>query len=575
MDDADKGRGGLGDVVLQTKAPCPDCGKERVSIYADGHEHCFASCGYHKPPAPEFRERKESLTLTRSGWVEQQNLGPALPALKLEAKTTRRYGYFTGPYKGRNVQVAPLFDQTGNLIGQELRHPGDKFEVLGTVERAQLWGMHVWGDGRDRKVVVHATKRSAMSTAQVTAFKVPSVAPPLDGEGQAAKSCKENYRWLDRFQEIILFFPDTEPGNRAAQEIAGLFQVGKVKIARVEGAADASDALKQGRPGDIDQALWNAVTWRPRGIVNANEGRDQLFEEGLQTPSWPYPWAEFNDKTMGIRPGEVTYHIGGTGIAKTTLLFHYAVHLLQDEGKPFLVDFPRQPITKVGWLGFEDLTKQVKVGMLGIYAGRMLSLEALPKEEALRLHDELFGSKRLELYDPENAEYQWEAIKGYIRYLVKALDCHVIFMDPMTVVTAQFPVANRTQEEERMAAWLAAEAKALKAAFHVSYHLKKPDGTPFEEGRKIGLNDIKGSGALSHFSHNVLAYRRDQQGPRPDLLEVSSLKNRVARYTGVVTCLQYDMKTGRYSPTAEAFPEEGAEEGSKKGFKPLEPGKDY
>lgn len=582
---SDSERGGLSDIIVGRKLVCPECGKDRLNTYADGHSHCFANgCNYHTPPSPEHRS-KSSNTASRSKGLLKPDQWSAIPSRRLTASTLRRFGYFQAGHDGRMVQVAPLYDQRGNNTAQELILGPTEFELIGegasSPESLQLFGMHVFGDRNDRRVVLHTDKRDCMSTAQATTFKIPCACLNGGDAGAAMNSCKSNYRWLDRFQEIVLFFPATSEGDSLAQEIAALFPTGKVKIARIPDCEGPSAALMANRDGDISNAVWSALPWRPIGIVNAMDGFEKFIEEGLQVPSWPYPWREYNDRTMGIRPAEVTYHVGGTGIAKTTLMAHYATHLLKWDGKRFLKDhpdYPRQPPCKIGWLGFEDSLKSVKVILMGIHEGRMLHLEATSKEETRRIYTDLFGEGRLELYDPEQAEYGLNAVLSYIRYMARALDCKIIFIDPLTFIVSMLPAANRTQAEDSLAAELSAMAKAYSVAFHIGYHLKKPDGTPFEEGAQIGLPDIKGSGALSHFAHNVMAYERNQQGSRPDLLRVRQLKNRVARYTGELCILKYDMMTGRYSPTKDKWPDEDGNDNSGGGFSevpPPEEGKDY
>jgi twinkle protein len=569
--------GGLGSIEVATKLPCPECGKERLNKYADGHSHCFnVSCGYHTPPDQQHREERVTVATPKGLLKPGDGAWAPLTKRNLTTETLRRFGYFQGGYKGKRVQVAPLYDQKGNLVAQELLTGPTESEVIGELgEDLQLFGMHAFGDRNDRKVVIHRDPRDAMSTAQATRITMPCVSV-TGGSTGAAKSCKTNYRWLDRFQEIILFFGADSTWEKAAQEVATLFPVGKVKIARIPDAEGPSDALSKNRAGDIYNAVWAAVPWRPLGIINAADRRESFFEEGLQTPSWPYPWDVFNEKSVGMRPGECTYHVGGTGIAKTTLMIHYANHLVKWTGEEFIKGFPVQEPCKVGWFGFEDLTKQAMVAMLGIHAGKMLSLKPVSDKEGLRLFDELFGSRRLEMYDPEQAEYGLDAVFSYIRYMRQALDCKVIVLDPLTFLVSQLPAAHRTQEEDRLAGRLAAEAKAQGISFHIGYHLRKPDGTPFEEGAAIGLPDIKGSGALTHFAHNVIAYERDQQGDRPDLLRVRWLKNRVARFTGVGCILKYDMETGRYEPTDEPWPGDESDAGSSRNFPPApETGGDY
>jgi twinkle protein len=539
------------------KADCPSCGKRNSLVrYANDSAQCFnRGCGYREGHRPDTRPKADPIP---RGLLRPD--GASYSAIRgVGADTLRRYGAFLGGYKGARQLVVPIYDNTGVMVAQQVRMKDGTAEIVG--ERGtgrQLLGQHVYGDRNDKRVVVHSDAVDMMSTGQVMRLRAPCVSVLSDANG-AIRDFKENYRWLDRFEEIVLFFQDTPEWQQASQSCASLFPAGKVKIALLGEHRSANEALQAGRPGDIENAVYAATPWRPLGIVNAKEGRELLFKEGLQVPSWPYPWDEFNESTMGIRPGECTYHVAGTGVAKTTLMFHYAVKLLKWDGKSFLPDqpdFPVQAPCKLGWMGFEDLTKQVKVGMLGIHAGKMLSLEPVTEEEGLALYDDLFGDGRLELYDPEQAEYALDAVLSYTRYMAKALDCRVIFFDPLSFIVSQLPVMQRTQEEEKLAAKLAAEAKTLGVSFQISYHLKKPDGTPFEEGRRIGLSDIKGSGALSHYAHNVLAYGRNQQGDRPDLLFADSLKNRYARYTGEICILKYDMQTGRYEPTDETWPDD-------------------
>lgn len=546
--------------VAVSKETCPECNKKNsLVVYADGHKTCFTKgCGHRegeqpRPPSQEPIPRG-LLKPDAGSWQMVRRVTP---------DTLRKYGSFLGGVQGGRELITPVYDNTGLMVAQHVRLQDGTTKVIGAHGSGrQLGGQNVFGTRLNQKVVLHSDALDAMSTAQVTHFRNLASVFTYGSGLEAVREVKDNYRWLDGFGEIVLFLKATPQWQEIGQQIAALFGAGKVKIANLgEGLEGPNAALQAGKPGDIESAVWAATPWRPVGIVNAREGRAELFKEGLQVASWPYPWPEFNERLMGIRPGECTYHIGGTGIAKTTLLFHYAVHLLKWDGGEFIKGFPHQEPCKIGWLGFEDMTKQVKVGMLGIHGGRMLQLEPIKEKEGLALFDDLFGSGRLELYDPEQAEYGLEAVFSYAKYMVRALDCRIIVFDPLTFIVSQLPAANRVQEEERLASRLAAEAKAMAISFQIGYHLKKPDGTPFESGRRVGLNDIKGSGALSHYAHNVLAYRRNQQGDRPDLLAVDSLKNRYARYTGEVCVLKYDMATGRYKPTSEPFPEEGDTEG--------------
>jgi twinkle protein len=242
------------------------------------------------------------------------------------------------------------------------------------------------------------------------------------------------------------------------------------------------------------------------------------------------------------------------------------------------VEHPEAHPAKIGWLGFEDTLRSVKIGLLSIDSSKRLHINPPSPEEAARLYKDFFGTRQFELYDPENCEWGMKAALGYVRYMAKALDCGVIVIDPLSFLIAGMPTRDRTAAEDQVAAELAALAKSLGVHIHVSHHLKKPNGEPFEEGAQIGLDDIRGSGALTFFASNVFGYERDQQGDRPDLLRVRVLKCRFTGLTGEALMLKYDHKTGRYSETTDRWPEKDDKGGFGKSSPPAPPpdtGSDY
>lgn len=558
------------DVVLR-KEPCPKCGsKDNLVRYADMHAHCFTpGCGHWEKAG----EGMGAMTEVTRPAAPKEFLKPderayeALTTRRLEAKTLQRFGYFQAGFKGKRVQVAQVYDQKGDVAIQKLRLPDKTFPCIkreGAPKLTECWlyGRHVWGDKHDRKVVVFTGEHDAHTAAQVTDFKFPCVSGLAGDEGMLAH-LKANYQWLMRFEEIILFFDNDKSAQGVLQECAQLFPAGRVKIAKMEEFKDASDALQAGAPSAIQAAIWSAYTWRPQGIVNASEGRD-LFANaaGLMVPAWPYPWPNLQERTLGMRRGEVSYHVGGTGAAKTTILYHLADALMSYEG----AEGGEGP-TKIGWLGFEDTVRSVKTGIMSIHAGRRLHMDPVAQREVLTIHDEVFGSGKMELYDPEHAEWGLEAILGYVHYMAKALDCAVIFVDPLSFIVAGMDLAdNERRALDKASAEFAAMAKSLNIHIHISHHLNRPDGTPHERGAEITLNNIKGSGGLAHFSSNVFGYERDQQGERADLVRVRALK---IRFTGLTAgrhqVLIYDPKTGRYTHTEEEMPAGG---GDTKDMKP-------
>jgi twinkle protein len=576
------------DVVLR-KEPCPVChSKDNLVRYADGHAHCFTpSCDHWEPAFRDGEGEPSGVDGGRAPWEDGDTDGAGRPSeflkpddrgwqpsakKRLTEETIRKFGHFSTGHQGQRVGVYPYYTDEG-LSFQKVKTPDKQFFVVKgenapsiSLTRAWPYGRHIWGDKHDRKVVIFTGEDDAEAAAEITKFKFPCVSVPTGDQG-AKKHIQANYKWFDRFEEVILFFDNDESGQSIIQECAELFDGGKVKIARMQDFKDAAEAKNAGRPGDVEAAIYAATVWGPQGVVNARDGLNEFLEQGLIVPSWPYPWDDLETATLGMRRGEITLHLGGTGIAKTTLLYHYAQHLLRWQGDlPSCRDkegwLPETSPVKVGWLGFEDTVRTVKVGILSIHAGRRIHINPLTPEETAKLYKEVFGAGQLEIMDPENAEWGVKPALATVKFMVKALGCQIIFMDPLSFLISMMKSGDRTQAEESLAGEMAFMVKKLNCHIHISHHLKKAEGTPFEEGGEVSLQDAKGAGAWYQYASNVFGYERNQQGSRPDLLRQRLLKVRWTGKTGVLpSLLKYDPDTGRYSPTKDKWPTEKEDKG--------------
>ena len=221
--------------VVTSKGPCVDCGSsDNLVTYADGHSFCFGSCSELKsrPDGSEPSAKPATPSSPRGLLKPGPGAFDDLKSRNLKQDTLQRYGYFRAGYSGDTVHVAPYYSQRGTLVQQKLRGPNKRFTVVkgedvdGGLGDCQLFGQHVFGEKFDKKVVVTEGELDAMSVGQATQFKLAAVSIP-SGIAQAVKALKANYRWLDRFEEIILWFDDDEVGQAAIQECAELFPGGE------------------------------------------------------------------------------------------------------------------------------------------------------------------------------------------------------------------------------------------------------------------------------------------------------------------------------------------------------------
>jgi twinkle protein len=556
--------------LLRKGEVCPKCGKDNLALYSDGHSFCFtAGCKYIGREAEEIvgvqstqhHHTQELISPDAGSWPKT---GHKSRGLTLD--TLRRIGMFFGEYKGERHKVYPYYDMDGELCQQKVRLPDKSFPVLKLpgapgLTKCQLFGRHVWGDKYDRTLVITEGEEDMAAVAQETDFKIAVCSLPA-GAGTADQCIKANYLWCDRFEEIILWFDDDEAGQEAMRKVAPLFKVGKVKIARHGKFKDASDCLQNDLPGDIKTTIYAAVKYKPKGIVNARDNPEDVMapKEDSTVFKYHWPWKQLDDWFGYIIPGQQVYHVAGTGVGKTTAIYHI-VETLIEQG------------AKIGFFSFEGTRREIKMGLLTVVEGKRIDLDPLPDEVMVALHTKFFGSGQIEMFDPETAEWNLEALEGYIRYCAKALDCQVIFVDPLSFMVAGMDQqADERRGLDLVGRNLAAMAKELGVHIQISHHLSRPSQGPgHEEGAATSLNHIRGSGGLAAFATIVIGHERNQQAPEGEelLTQLRSLKNRPRSRTGAIMVLEYDPKTGRITPTNKPFPKAGTKGSGKSASEPF------
>jgi twinkle protein len=104
-------------------------------------------------------------------------------------------------------------------------------------------------------------------------------------------------------------------------------------------------------------------------------------------------------------------------------------------------------------------------------------------------------------------------------------------------------------------------ALAVRTGVHIDIvsQLKKTDKA-YEEGDRITLQDLRGSGALASVPNTVVALERDRQNSDDRIANttmVRVLKNRLTGRAGVATALYYDHNTGRLTEIGFATNDDG------------------
>ena len=508
--------------------PCPECGSSDAgSRYSDGHFFCFACQHYEHGD-------EEGPTHNHSGKKHMEGLltgeFKSLPKRGLTEDTCRKFGYQVGRDKNDTlVQIAPYYDEAGVMVAQKIRYANKEFKFLGEPKRAVLFGSNLWNNGK--KLVVTEGEIDAMSVSQAQNNKWPVVSIPNGAQG-AKKSLTKYLDYLNGFEEVILMFDMDEPGRKASAECAGLFAPGKCKIASLP-LKDANECIQAGREQDIIQAIWNAKSYRPDGLVSVAD----LMDELTKPVEIGYPWwlQPLTDLTFGRRKGEI-YGVGaGTGVGKTDFLTQQIAYDIATLGM------------KVGAIFLEQKPTETAKRIAGKIKGLRFHVpnSGWSKEELVDAMQCLNG--KLVMYD-SFGETEWDVIKDHIRFMVVAEGIELIYLDHLT---AMADTADEKGSLEQIMKEMAGLANELGIIITFVSHLTTPEGKPHEEGGRVTIRHFKGSRAIGFWSYFMFGLERDQQHDDPRLRQVTTFRILKDRYTGQATgetiYLGYDGDTGLLS----------------------------
>ncbi len=272
---------------------------------------------------------------------------------------------------------------------------------------------------------------------------------------------------------------------------------------------------------------------------------------------WLWPWSGMDRKLLGRRSGELVLHTAGSGIGKTKIISHLMYRDLMYCLKVGAVMLEQTADETINQLVAIHLKKPVhlivgarKVNEMRIAAGYepyvFDIIDDLTDEEYEGARDFILQKKNLKLYD------HWGSIEGNtvidnIDYLITAMGCRQIYLDHISIV-----VSGQAVDERKAIDVLMTELRSLTVRTDCRVdavcHLRKADGKAYEEGGRVTLGDLRGSGGLAHLSNVVIGYERNQQDADPlmaSTLVVRSLKDRFGGFTGIATVLYYDEKVGQ------------------------------
>lgn len=515
--------------------PCPNCGsRDACAVFSDGHRYCYSCNTYFRPDgsvgALEAHERKPmSPDLIPLSALEVR----ALSARGLSSDTCGKYKYYTGELNGKPCQVACYFNNQGTMVGQKIRFPGKEFTIRGKIS-ACLYGSQLWSSGK--KIVITEGEIDCLTVSQVQGNKWPVVSIP-NGAQAAKKAIEANLEYLSNFEQVILMFDMDEPGRKAVEDCARILPPGKAFIANLP-LKDPNECLQSGKTADIISAIWNAQPYRPDGIVAGTDLYEKCVTDIADLKdSVEYPWEALQNKTKGVRHGELYVFTSGSGMGKSTILRELEYYFGVVRGE------------LCGVVALEESTRKTGLELMSIHLNKRLILdpEGADEDSRSRAFKETIGNGKFFLYDHFGSLDSGNLLSK-LRFMIVALGCKRIFLDHISIVVSGMDTDEDGGERkaiDKLMTNLRSLVEETGATMFVVSHLKRPEKKGHEEGAQISLSQLRGSGAIAQLSDMVIGLERNQQGENPNVLTIRVLKNRHSGDTGVSGQLYYNTETGR------------------------------
>ena len=508
---------------------CPHCGSSDANaLYADGKHYCF-SC---QTLTPSDKEGVIAVTTQKENVAFLPIEATGLNKRRINEKTAKHWQYGLSTFKGSKVQVANYYDRQGTLKAQKVRFPNKDFTVIGDIKAINLYGEHLARDSGKMITIVEG-ELDALSLSQCFDNKWPVVSVP-QGAPSAKRAVSKALDWLCNYETVVIMFDNDEAGQKASIEVANILPPNKAKIAKLP-LKDASEMMQAGRTEELVNAVWSAKTYRPDGIVAGTDLWDTVTTTDDKY-TVPYQYVGLQEKTGGIRRGEIVTITAGSGIGKSQLARELAFGLIK-HGET------------LGYIALEENVKRTALGLMSLELNKPLHLRQdneVAEEEMRNAFDSTVGSGRVYLYDHWGSTDS-ENLLSKIRYLVRGCGCSYIVLDHISIVVSGLDGGDERRLIDNTMTKLRALVEELNCGLLLISHLKRPSGDKgHEDGAQTSLAQLRGSAAIGQLSDMVIGLERNQQDDdNPHVSNVRVLKNRWSGETGLACSLEYIKDTGR------------------------------
>src|SRR6056300_801818 len=523
------------------KTKCPACpSSDGFAIYDDGHGYCFV-CNHYEKNIEEEEDMAVAAPQVTSLELFESQLGDYRGCQERGITKTiaEHYGVRATYDSERNITAYNYPSYKDNeLVAYKVRTLPKQFKTVGDFKDVWPFGCQSFGMGGKRLVITEG-EFDAMSVAQASMEHYNKIYPAISiASASNLKSLLQAREWMRSFEEVVLFFDNDVAGKKAIKDAANIIGIDKVKIASST-AKDPCELYQEKGKDGVMRAIWDAQPFSPAGIV---VGHDPVWEQYLarrSTESVAYPdcLRGINDKTKGMRFGEITLFTSGTGSGKSTVI------------KEIVLDLLDKTEDKIGMISLEESVGDTAEKFIQMQLRQKLQEYDVSLEEQEQASKEVFGTDRLVLLDHQGSVGD-ESLIDKIEYMA-LMGCRYLILDHITIAVSEGAEGYSGNEAiDKVMSDLLKLTKKHNIWLGVISHLRKVQGggSTFEQGKLPSMDDIKGSGSIKQISFDIIGFARDMANEDEEIRNTINfivLKSRFTGKTGPAGHAKYNHDTTR------------------------------
>lgn len=385
-----------------------------------------------------------------------------------------------------------------------------------------LFGADAFPAGSAMAVTITEGYLDALSSFQMLDSKYPSVA--VQSASSAKTECAKAYDYLNSFDKIYIAFDADEPGQKAADQVARLFDFNKVYLVPLDKSLkDANAYLQAGQTKEFYKTWWASKRFLPEGILASYGDFDQIIDDESEKPAIPYPFGKLQELTYGIRTGELVLLTAQEGMGKTEIFRAIEYHILKTTD------------SNIGVIHLEESKARTLKGYVGYELKSPVHLPefSLSKDD-LKKHLRIATGRdeRLHIYSHFGSDDP-DVILSTIRFMAGACNCKYIFLDHITMVVSGLQGEDERKSLDYISTQLAMMVEAMDFTLFLISHVN-------DEGKTRGSRNISKVADLRIDLHRDLTADSDLVR---NTTQLTVSKNRFAGKTGPAGQLFFNQDT--------------------------------